>query len=116
MFILSHSESSKRMSEQAPLSISSEIAPSGGTCNQCDAAEARFRCGFCKLAFYCDAVCQRKHFKAHKKQRPSIANKETKAKTTAPEKTIEFDSLENQGHFKSKIFIKYFFINFKSNN
>ena len=36
-------------------------------CGGCGAAGATQQCSICKAAVYCDASCQRKAWKAHKK-------------------------------------------------
>lgn len=38
------------------------------SCSCCNAPTANSRCGGCKQVYYCNAICQRKHWKIHKKK------------------------------------------------
>lgn len=39
--------------------------PVGGPCDYCGKSGAKKWCGGCGKALYCDAECQKKHFKTH---------------------------------------------------
>lgn len=51
-------------------------------CATCSKADAASMCGGCKCTYYCNAICQRKHWKQHKKLCKSLLLK-SKSKQTA---------------------------------